>query len=166
MPVPGRIRDTDRSSCYAAEDQWSAAVNRGGPIDFFGSHLHLPVQLRFGGLDAVTDYVAGLSAMHPLSDPVVVRHRRGDARAHYSNGVIAIPSDAQWACRESVLLHEFAHHLVATNGTATGNVVPAHGAYFRTTMVALVGRMQTPESALLLRSCYEANGLAVPIDVD
>jgi putative metallohydrolase (TIGR04338 family) len=141
-------------------------MDRGGPIDFFGSRLLLPVQLRFGDLDAVTDYVNGLNALHPLVDPVAVRHRRGEARAHYSDGVIAIPSDAQWACRESILLHEFAHHLVATSDTPAGNLVSAHGAYYRTVMVALVGRVQTPESALLLRSCYESNGLAVPVDVD
>ena len=41
-------RDTDRAAVYAAEDQWSAALNRGGVIDFFGSRLQLPVQTRFG----------------------------------------------------------------------------------------------------------------------
>jgi hypothetical protein len=33
-------------------------------------------------------------------------------------------------------------------------------------MVALVGRAQTPESALLLRSCFESKGLVVPAHVD
>jgi len=159
-------RDTDRAAVYAAEDQWSAAIDRGGVIDFFGSRLQLPVQTRFGSLPAVQQYVENLVTMYPGIAPVSVRHRRGDTRAHYSNGVIAIPMAATWACRESVLLHEFAHHL--NSGSCEGSQAPqpAHGPRFRGLMVALVGRAQTPESALLLRRCFESKGLVVPAHVD
>jgi putative metallohydrolase (TIGR04338 family) len=153
-------RDTDRAAVYAAEDQWTAAIDRGGPIDFFGSRLQLPVQTRFGSLPAVERYVEHLIAMHPGVPAVSVRHRRGNARAHYSAGVIAIPMTAPWACRESVVLHEFAHHLNALS------IEPAHGPRFRARLVALVERAQAPESALLLRRCFESKGLEVPAHVD
>ena len=159
-------RDTDRAAVYAAEDQWSAALNRGGVIDFFGSRLQLPVQTRFGSLPAVQQYVEQLVAMYPDVRPVSARHRRGDTRAHYSNGVIAIPMAATWACRESVLLHEFAHHLNLGSCDGSHAPQPAHGPRFRALMVELVGRAQTLESALLLRSCFESKGLVVPAHVD
>ena len=104
--------------------------------------------------------------MYPDVLPVSARHRRGDTRAHYSNGVIAIPMAATWACRESVLLHEFAHHLNLGSCDGSHAPQPAHGPRFRALMVELVGRAQTLESALLLRSCFESKGLVVPAHVD
>ena len=146
------MTDRDRAAVYAAEDQWSAALDRGGPIDFFGSHLVLPVQLRFGDLAAMQAYVDARSAAHPHLGSVRVRPRRGQAKAHYSDGVIAIPMESGWACRESVLLHEFAHHVVR-------DAHPPHGARFRQAMLDLVLEVQGAESALVLRTSYESNGV-------
>ena len=166
------VRDVDRALVYSAEDQWSAAIDRGGPIDFFGSRLQLPVQLRFGDFAAAQAYLDRLVSSYPRTPTVALRTRRGAARAHSSQGVIAIPMQAPWACRESVLLHEFAHHLKATDSMSPGDGgadpsgQAAHGATFRGIMVRLAGDMQAPESGLLLRSCYESNGLAVPVYVD
>jgi len=147
------VTDRDRAAVYAAEDQWSAALDRGGPIDFFGSHLVLPVQLRFGDLDAMQAYVDARCAAQPGLGSVRVRPRRGQQKAHYADGVIAIPMESGWACRESVLLHEFAHHVVA-------GVQPPHGATFRQAMLDLVLDAQGAESALVLRTCYASNGLS------
>ena len=150
-------RDGDRAAVYAAEDQWTATIDRGGRVDFFGSTFDLSPQLRFGSLAAMAAYVDRLVA-DTDSVPVVVRHRRGSTKAHYAAGVIAIPADAQWACRESVLLHEFAHHRV---GVAHG-----HDAVFRGHMLDLVELRLGPEAALLLRTGYTEQGLAVSRDVD
>ena len=144
--------DHERAAVYAAEDQWSATLDRGGAIDFFGSHLVLPVQLRFGELAAMQDYVDACCAADPALGPVRVRTRRGQSRAHYADGVIAIPMETGWACRESVLLHELAHH-------AARRTQPPHGPAFRQAMLGLVTDVQGPESALLLRTCYESNGV-------
>ena len=46
-------RDVHRSAVYRAEDQWSATLDRGGVVDFFGSVIDVPEQLRFGALEAV-----------------------------------------------------------------------------------------------------------------
>lgn len=144
-------RDAARARVYAAEDQWSAALDRGGRVDFFGSTLDLRPQLRFGSLEAMAAYVDGV-AVRVGARPVRVRHRRGSTKAHYVDGEIAIPSQARWACRQSVLLHEFAHHLAG----------PEHGhdAEFRGHMLALVEFELGSAAALLLRAGYEAQGLS------
>ncbi|HAN71376.1 MAG TPA: TIGR04338 family metallohydrolase, partial [Actinobacteria bacterium] len=36
------------NAVYAAEDQWSAVLDRGGVVDFFGSRIDVPMQRRFG----------------------------------------------------------------------------------------------------------------------
>ena len=146
------MTDRDRAAVYAAEDQWSAALDRGGPMDFFGSHLILPVQLRFGDLAAMQAYIDARCAERGETGAVRVRPRRGQAMAHYADGVIAIPMEAGWACRESILLHEFAHHVARGDG-------PLHGTVFRGSMLEVVAQAQGAESALVLRTCYEANGV-------
>lgn len=146
------MTDRDRAAVYAAEDQWSATLDRGGSLDFFGSHLVLPVQLRFGELTAMQAYVDLRCAEFPEAGTVQVRPRRGQTKAHYADGVIAIPVETPWACRESVLLHEFAHHLNRGNA-------PAHGADYRRVMHDLVDSVLGTEAAFVLRTCYEANGV-------
>lgn len=149
-------RDADRARVYAAEDQWSAALDRGGRIEFLGSTIDLPVQLRFGTLDAMQAYVDRLA--HQRSAPsAMVRHRRGCTKAHYEGGQIAIPTDAGWACRESVLLHEFAHHLAGAEHR--------HGLSYRSHMLALVDEQLGAAAALVLRVGYQAQGLMVVPDV-
>ncbi len=148
------MTDRDRAAVYAAEDQWSAALDRGGPMDFFGSHLLLPVQRRFGDLTAMQTYIDARCAEHPTAGPVAVRTRQGQTQAHYADGVIAIPVETTWACRESVLLHEFAHHL---NRDADAH----HGARYRAVMHALVESVLGVEAAFLLRTCYDANGVGL-----
>ena len=150
-------RDGDRAAVYAAEDQWSSTLDRGGRVDFFGSTFDLSPQVRFGSLAAMAAYVDRLVVETDCA-PVVVRHRRGSTKAHYAAGIIAIPADAQWACRESVLLHEFAHHRV---GAEHG-----HDAAFRRGMLDLVELRLGPAAALLLRTGYAEQGLGVSRDVD
>lgn len=150
-------RDADRSRVYAAEDQWSAALDRGGRLEFLGSTVDLPVQRRFGTLEAMQAYVDRLAVRHRCGD-VRVRHRRGSAKAHYQAAEIAIPTDVRWASRESVLLHEFAHHL--------GGVDQRHGVSYRACMLRLVEGELGMAAALVLRVGYEAQGLTVVPDVD
>ncbi len=150
------VRDRDRAAVYAAEDQWSALLDRGGPVEFFGSRLDVAPQVRFGSLAAMQAYVDGLGARSGRPG-VRVRDRRGQARAHYADGVIAVPADAAWACRESVLLHEFAHHLVGA--------AHRHDGCFRAGMIGLVESELGPQAALLLRAGYEAQELPVVPDV-
>ena len=158
-----------RSAVYAAEDQWSAVLDRGGVVDFFGSRIDVPVQRRFGDLDGVrryVDLVMGLPAVQAefsgAASPTV-RERSGQTRAHYEpdTATIAIPLREFWAGREAVVLHELTHHLMGR--PVGGAPVEWHGAEYRTAMCRLVGCVLGESASLLLRAGYEEAGLAVPV---
>ena len=169
-------RDAQRSAVYAAEEQWAHALDRGGLVDFHGSRLQLPVQLRFGSLADASAYVNAVTQAQALPS-VRLRVRAGDARAHYERAfgagqaVIAVPA-AAWAMRESVLLHEIAHHVVACasdeqddvderSDSPTCDAIAAHGPQFAAALVALVEHQLGAEAALLLRTGYIAAGVSV-----
>ena len=159
------MTDRLRPVVYAAEDQWAEAINRGGKVDFHGSIIEVPVQRRFGELEAIQAYLDYVVQLPCVIDtfgkvsPVTVRVRRGQAKAHYEfdTQVIAIPLDSAWAARESVVLHELAHHLVMSRDEGKP---PAHGAEFTSTMCVLVECVLGPEAALMLRASYSALDLA------
>ena len=154
------------SAVYAAEDQWSALMDRGGTVDFFGSRIDLPTQRRFGDIGSIRQYVDAVLALGPVVDqvpdagPVAVRERSGQTRAHYEPGTctIAIPVRTMWAARESVILHEIAHHL-ACGAMRAGSRRAWHGPDFRRTLCALVEAVMGEQAALVLRAGYEAAGL-------
>lgn len=152
--MSSRPSDQFRQAVYRAEDQWSVILDRGGRVDFFGSQLTAPVQMRFGSLGDVSSYV-GHVCRNCNVEPPSVRHRKGGTRAHYEidEGVIAIPSDYLWAMRESVVLHEIAHHLCVT-----GNSSVLHDRDFTNTMLTLAREQLGHEAELLLRTGYQAAG--------
>lgn len=155
------MTDAQRSAVYSAEDQWAAAVDRGGVMDFHGSRITLPEQRRFTGLVELGEYVSAVCERQGLPTPMV-RHRRGGTRAHYEQaGVIAIPTDEPWAMRESVVLHELAHHRIAM--LAAENATLDHGPAFTAAMLTLVDAELGPEAALVLRTAYQANQVAVDV---
>ncbi len=151
--------DSLRPAVYRAEDQWSATMDRGGRVDFFGSMIMVPAQLRFGNLEDVQSYVDAVCRVHDLP-AVRVRHRQGATRAHYEVKehirVIAVPTNHAWAMRESVVLHEVAHH-----GCHTRHDTMRHDAQFATTMLELVREQLGYEAELLLRTGYQAAGVPV-----
>ena len=159
--------DRYRSAVYAAEDQWARQLARGGTVDFFGSQLRIPEERRFADIDSVQAYVDGvLSLIGVVTQwsgvgPVCVRERSGDRRAHYSDGVIALPLRGvvgeRWAARETVVLHEVTHHLVAHSHPTA----PAHGPAFCGDEIRLVEIVLGPEAALLLRASFDGAGVPV-----
>lgn len=169
--VTGVTRDLHRSSVYAAEDQLGRALERGGVVEFFGSTLTLPIERRFADIPSVQRYVDSVLAVVASNGvvvpPVHVRERAGHARAHYEpargsmTAVIAMPlhlvDGRRWAGRESVVLHELAHHLCAHDARARSE--PAHGPLFCGHLLALHERVIGPESALLLRAGWAASGV-------
>jgi putative metallohydrolase (TIGR04338 family) len=156
------------SALYAAEDQWSAVLDRGGQVDFFGSRIDVPMQRRFGDIASVRSYVdrvlalPAVRAAYPAAGPVSVRERSGQRRAHYepATATIAIPMRDVWGGREAVVLHELAHHLACSAGVPTS---PSgrrwHGAEFQTAMGDLVIEVLGAQAALLLRAGYDAAGV-------
>lgn len=148
------MSDRFRQSVYRAEDQWSSVIDRGGAVDFFGSLVQVPIQVRFGTLEDVRAYVHHVCTLHDVVIPEV-RHRKGGSRAHYEPGVIAIPSSHPWAMRESIVLHEVAHHVCVLHHASSD-----HDANFTATMLTLVESRMGPEAALLLRTGYHNAGAA------
>jgi len=156
------------SAVYAAEDQWSAVLDRGGTVDFFGSRLDVPMQRRFADVASVQAYVDALLARprvrsaYPSTGPVTVRERSGQGRAHYQprDAVIALPLRTLWAGRESVVLHELAHHCACSVGVEADPAgVRWHGTEFRSAMDVLVTEALGEPAALLLRAGYDAAGV-------
>lgn len=160
--VGSEIKDRDRSLVYSAEDLWSKALDRGGVVNFFGSTFTLPAQKIFGDLSAMQRTVdfwlqsEVIRSSFPGLSPLHVRGRKGESKAHYEpDGVIAIPLDQSWACREAVLVHEFAHHC------SWVETAPSHGTTYRQAMVKVAEVAFGVEAALLLRAAYDGAGLEV-----
>ena len=156
------------SAVYAAEDQWSAVLDRGGTVDFFGSRLDVPMQRRFADVATVQAYVdallarPGVRTAYPSAGPVTVRERAGQGRAHYQprGAVIALPLRTLWAGRESVVLHELAHHCACSLGVETDPAgVRWQGVEFRSAMDVLATEALGEAAALLLRAGYDAAGV-------
>lgn len=174
------MRDTQRAAVYAVEEQVSQALQRGGVVDFFGSTLVVPAERRFADIASIQRYVDLVRDRWNRSQPGVahlrVRERRGSTKAHYEPArgdqpaVIAVPMDliagTRWAARETVVLHEFAHHLLATAANdspdhLTAKSVSAHGGLYCATLITLYEQVLGPEAALLLRSALQAAGVNV-----
>ncbi len=160
-------RDQHRSAVYAAEEQWARQLARGGTVDFFGSPLQVPQERRFADIASVQRYVdavlglIGVITRWPGVPAVRVRERGGNGRAHYADNVIALPLQGavgeRWAARETIVLHELTHHLVAH----THPGVAAHGPQFCGDEVLLVELTLGPEAALLLRAAFDGAGIPV-----
>lgn len=155
------------SAVYAAEDQWSALLDRGGVVDFFGSRLDVPMQLRFADVASVQAYVDRVLAVeavrieYPDAGPLGVRASRSRTRARYLpyQQLIELPGEL-WAGRESVVLHETAHHLACSRGIAPARTSGRwHGAEFRAAMEFVVTQMLGETAALLLRAGYVEAGV-------
>ena len=153
------MRDSQRARVYAAEDAWALqldAARRGAPRAVVaGSSVLLPTELHFGTLEAAQSYADGHVGDLP---PVRLRTRRGQGRAHWeAPGTIALPVPEHgqpWALRESVLLHELAHHAAFHS-----HELADHGPTYRACMLDLVGQALGPEAALALRVAYGEAGL-------
>ena len=168
--APPMTRDSQRARVYRAEDAWAGrldAARRGAPLaTVAGSEVLLPAERRFGDLDAVRGYLTRVLGLPEVVGafgrvpPPVLRLRRGSRAAHWeAPGTIAVPVPPHgepWALRESVVLHELAHHV----GHAAG-VADRHAAPYPAVLLALVAAVLGPEAAFALRVEYGAAGVAV-----
>ena len=165
-----RPRDAQRSRVYRAEDGWAArldAARRGAALATVGgSAVLLPSELRFGTLAVAStyaDHVLGLPGVVDLAGRLPtpgLRPRRGQRAAHWEPpGIIALPlrrHGEPWALRESVLLHELAHHVGETTGRTAGHRPP-----FPALVLLLVREALGEEAAFALRVAYGEEGVQV-----
>ncbi len=156
-------RDAQRSRVYRAEDDWAArldAARLGAPLATVGgSSLLLPGERRLGSLAAAADYCRRVLSLVEVVEVVGsvaspgLRTRRGARAAHWEPpGTIAVPVPTHgepWALRESVLLHELAHHVGAAAGLATGHRPP-----FPALVLLLVRAVLGDEAAFALTVAY------------
>jgi putative metallohydrolase (TIGR04338 family) len=164
VTVPlSRPRDVQRARVYRAEDSWAARLDvarRGAPLATVGgSAVLLPSERRFGSLATAASYaekVLALPAVVTLAGRLPapeLRPRRGQRAAHWEPpGVIALPVPVHgepWALRESVLLHELAHHVGESAGLTLG-----HGAPYPAVLLVLVEAVLGAEAAFALRVAY------------
>lgn len=162
--MPGtaaRPRDAQRARVYAAEESWGLrldAARRGARRAVVaGSTVTLPQELRFGTFRAAQDYADYHLALAAGADfdgtEVRLRERRGQQAAHWREpDEIALPLPLHgepWALRESVLLHELAHHVAFHTQGFTD-----HGPSYVATMLTLVEQAMGPEAAFALRVDY------------
>jgi putative metallohydrolase (TIGR04338 family) len=166
-PVP---RDGQRARVYRAEDAWAArldAARRGAPLAVVaGSRVVLPAERRFGELEHAAGYLARVLALPEVRGrfgpvpPPGLRLRRGARAAHWeAPGTIALPVPPRgepWALRETVLLHELAHHVGAHAGLTVH-----HGPPYPAVALALVTAVLGEEAALALRVEYGAERVTV-----
>lgn len=159
------MSDKGRAAVYAAEQNARKIFDRSADcptIKVGGSTLAVPVERKFGDVAAVQHYVDRVLNLNWVRErypraatPVKVRRRKGQRFAHYEHNEIAVPTttratDAQWALRELVVLHEIAHHLALGHG---------HDRVFLETYLDLVGEIISLEAALLLRSLFYEEGV-------
>ena len=158
-----RPRDVQRARVYRAEDAWAArldAARRGaGLATVGGSQVLLPAERRFGTLETAAGYLARVLALPEVVaavgavPPPVLRVRQGVRAAHWEPpDTIALPVPRHgepWALRETVLLHELAHHVGETTGRSAG-----HGAPYPALLLLLVRAVLGPEAELALHIAY------------
>lgn len=171
-----RPRDAQRSRVYRAEDSWASrldAARRGAALaSVGGSSVLLPSELRFGTLASASDYAARVLALPEVTAfagtlPVPeLRPRRGQLAAHWEPpGVIALPMPRHgepWALRESVLLHELAHHVVELSCRTTAQGA-THGPPFPAAVLLLVRAALGEEAAFALRVAYGETNVDVGV---
>ncbi|TXI88297.1 MAG: TIGR04338 family metallohydrolase [Chryseobacterium sp.] len=159
-----RTRDAQQSAVYSAEQLITALMDsphaEDTPTAFHGSTLP-PIEQdrKFADIASVQRYVDALNTLnwgYSSSDgvpPVMVRNRKGSAKAHWEfPNVIAIPfgRNGGWACREMVVLHEYAHHAAFhLHGETT------HGEWFQKIHCDLVRNAVGGVAGLLLTAAYD-----------
>ncbi len=167
---PTADRDAQRARVYRAEDAWAArldAARQGAALATVGgSAVLLPAERRLGSLDAARDYAARVVALPEVVaavgavEPPALRTRRGARSAHWEPpGTIALPVPQHgepWALRETVLLHELAHHLGETSGRCRGHRPP-----YPALVLLLARAVLGDEAALALRIEYGEHDVEV-----
>jgi putative metallohydrolase (TIGR04338 family) len=152
------MADPDRGAVYSAEfilrDQLTCST-----VNVHGATVVIPVERKFAELVDVQRYADAVLALNwvratypAAAEPVTVKRGRAINTAKCGGGVMTVnPDHTRWALRETVVLHELAHHLTPH--------ATAHGAEFRAAFLHLLEELVAPEAAWLLRVGYTDAGL-------
>lgn len=155
--------DPLREAVYQAERQVFHTLERSGEVDFFGSKLTIAPEVWFRSIEEIQEYVnnaiSAIASDWPGLQPLAVRKRKGQTKAHYEydQKTIAIPTETNWAMREMVVLHEIAHHLTWFENSS----VEAHGLEYIANYLFLVSQFMGQEVALLLNAALDGKDILV-----
>ena len=151
-------RDSRRSAVYASEDQLRRLLVSGGVIDFHGSTLDIAPERKFHDLVEIQQYLDELrvssSDYTQILPPRVATSRATMTAEWRAPDLIRVPAEQGWAMRESVVLHEYSHHLQFHRSGYT-----SHDPAFCHTLLELVESAMSPAVALLLRAGFMDNGV-------
>lgn len=145
------IYDAERSVQFILDQQFENPL-----INIARSTIEVPKELKFGDIasvqryaDLVTDRV-GCTRVK-----AVEQSKRASLRAFYRGGEIHFPvQSGRWAMRETVVLHEIAHHI-------TEDWEDPHGAVFAGNLLDLVETMMGPAAAFIMRVTFHQTGIEV-----
>ena len=144
------MRDDDKQKVYSAEwDLRRMLKTPGVQVTLAGARFATPDERKFGRVEDVQRYVDSMLAHVGHEVPCAVRQRRGHTKAHYEGNRMALP-DNLWCLRETVVLHELAHHF------ARGD---RHGPAFRSAFCELIEAAMGPEARFMLQVLYFERGL-------
>ena len=149
------MTDSQREQVYQAEDRLCDLFDTADRIGnrmlvLDGINLTLPTEYKFASVAGVQRYCDEVCERRGWR-PVRVRERKGQHRAHYQRGEIAVPMVDRWALREIVILHELAHH--AVRGGHTPQFVGA--------LANLFDDVMAPEAGLVYRLLCQHNGVKI-----
>ena len=165
------MRDAQRQRLYDADyqvrRQLEFAADGARTVTVAASTLVLPLEVRFGSLDAAQRYTDAVRASDAFAARfpraaaagLRLRPRRGDRSAHYeAPGTIALHEPRHgtgWSLREMVVLHEIAHHAAHHDLPPE----PAHGPHYAGAYLRIVTDALGPETGLLLTTAFADHGV-------
>jgi len=125
-------------------------------VNIAGVSLVMPMDARFGGDIRQVDEWASAVAMREGYGKVKVREGAPSLskKAYYRAGTITLPryNKGPWAWRQSVVLHELAHHMTVGHG---------HDDRFADTLADLLSKYIGHEAGLAYRILLDKNGMKV-----
>lgn len=145
------MRDVGRAEVYSAEHHIAKMMERGGPVDFYGSTIELPPDVRFGQVADMQRYVDSCWPRLSLCSAPSIVESKGYKRAYYRKRThtIHIP-DERWARTRLTLIHEMTHALVGIEHPGA----QAHGEEFRRMMPCVMEELGMSAAALVLRANF------------
>lgn len=154
------MSDSGRSRVYNAEFQLRDIFSNGSlsrVVKFKGMTLTLPDERKFGALETVQSYADAVIEMvrdtYPAKRVPVIEGRKSlRHRAYWDWEKIVLPQRevGAWAWRETVVLHEIAHHLTPGAG---------HNGEFCGAFVYLLTEIIGPEAGWLMGVLLNENGI-------
>jgi putative metallohydrolase (TIGR04338 family) len=162
------MRDNQRQAFYQAQWTFRKLLDRSfdfPTVQLFGSTFDLTEDRKFATLESVQAYVDQVLALDWVrsewgslaEQKVTVRSRKTASAAHYQNNTIAIAeinNGGAWSLRETVVLHELAHHFSKYEPEG-------HGPLFASAFVRLIENITTFENAAVLRMLMYENGVKI-----